>query len=86
MLQKAQFSPLKASKTALHTPRGQEVLLYAGGATFYSPACAHHEQSSLTLARTAVGLGVHTSWGGGHLRHPDFPRTIGKSWKYMLSH
>ena len=24
-------------------------------------------------------IGLHTSWGDGHLRHPDFPRTLEKS-------
>ena len=25
----------------------------------------------------SLPLDLHTSWGGGHLRHPDFPKTLG---------
>ena len=31
-------------------------------------------------------VGPHTSWGGGHLRHPDFPKTFGKSSKSTIFH
>ena len=31
-------------------------------------------------------LGLLTSWGGGHRRHPDFPRHLGKSSKSMIFH
>ena len=31
-------------------------------------------------------LGLHTSWGGAQLRHPDFPRHLGKSSKSMIFH
>ena len=38
------------------------------------------------LLEGAPALGLHTSWGGGHLRHPDFPRTVGKSSKSTIFH
>ena len=47
------------------------------------------ERKGLTDHLTAhqyTALGLHTSWGGGHLRHPDFPRTIGKSSKSTIFH
>ena len=27
--------------------------------------------------RVTRGLGLHTSWGGGQFRHPDFPKSLG---------
>ena len=24
-----------------------------------------------------LGLGLHTAWGGGQFRHPDFPKSLG---------
>ena len=32
----------------------------------------------------AYALGMHTSWGGGHGRHPDFPGHLGKPSKSMI--
>ena len=39
-------------------------------------ASSHFSRTDLRT-RTWIGVDLHTSWGGGQFRHPDFPKSLG---------
>ena len=37
----------------------------------------HLACAGVASGRIGIRLGLHTSWGGGQFRHPDFPKSLG---------